>query len=519
MDIFKIPAFVVAIVSLLAIFNSGKSKDSETIKRDVLITMLKGMLISLPIVFLNLTYIYFSNSDFKAYESFNGLIIHYGVITFSFVFLSIFIVQLLFPNFDRDIFSIKKYGEGVSIESKSSYDNDFYVEILYLIKKTSHVFKLYFLTYTFKLLLFSLITFVLLVPFQIFQNEGEDNLKYPYIADEKIFITNTETIEKTFVKDGEVQKKYLPTGTIFSISKGSHFSIETFPMKEEVIDVGEKIRDGVYGLMVNEKILLSNNTKIYYEEELNHTIFFSDNDEKIGAYYTVKTVPGETYYMIGSENEFRVISLSNENPNSYYKFIVGASTEEARQKSFLDKLISINIWIVLISMLIIIFLLPKYSYLVIWAFFCTGALAYIMFIITNIEKLNLLYTIVSIILLIISAIEMFAYGEFLKKNILLYRIKELETINVKINKYGAKVLFNRGVKNPIDINITDNKYFYGEKFKYVINGKEQKGELRVIVYSSVCQILSSYFKKYSILIRWIRKLVKIRWIRKLVKKK
>ena len=108
MDIFKIPAFVVAIVSLLAIFNSGKSKDSDTIKRDVLITMLKGMLISLPIVFLNLTYIYFSNSDFKAYESFNGFIIHYGVITFSFVFLSIFIVQLLFPNFDRDIFSLKK---------------------------------------------------------------------------------------------------------------------------------------------------------------------------------------------------------------------------------------------------------------------------------------------------------------------------------------------------------------------------------------------------------------------------
>ena len=108
MDIFKIPAFVVAIVSLLAILNSGKSKDSDTIKRDVLITMLKGMLISLPIVFLNLTCIYISNSDFKAYESLKGFIIHYGVITFSFVFLSIFIVQLLFPNFDRDIFSLKK---------------------------------------------------------------------------------------------------------------------------------------------------------------------------------------------------------------------------------------------------------------------------------------------------------------------------------------------------------------------------------------------------------------------------
>ena len=215
MDIFKIPAFVVAIVSLLAIFNSGKSKDSETIKRDVLITMLKGMLISLPIVFLNLTYIYFSNSDFKAYESFNGLIIHYGVITFSFVFLSIFIVQLLFLNFDRDIFSLKKYGEGVSIESKSSYGNDFYIEILYFAKKISHVLKLYILTYIFRFLLFSLITFVLLVSFQIFQNEGEDNSKYPYIADDKIFITNTETMEKTLVKDGKVQKEYLPTGTLF----------------------------------------------------------------------------------------------------------------------------------------------------------------------------------------------------------------------------------------------------------------------------------------------------------------
>lgn len=511
MDIFKIPAFVVAIVSLLAIFNSGKSKDSDTIKRDVLITMLKGMLISLPIVFLNLTYIYFSNSDFKAYESFNGFIIHYGVITFSFVFLSIFIVQLLFPNFDRDIFSLKKYGEGVSIESKSSYDNDFYIEILYLVK--NHVLKLYILTYIFKFLLFSLISFVLLVSFQIFQNDGEDNPKYPYIADEKIFITNTETIEKTFVQDGEVQKEYLPTGTLFSISKGSHFSIETYPMKEEVIGVGERIRDGVYGLMVNEKILLSNDTKIYYEGELDHTIFFSDNDEKIGDYYTVKTVPGETYFKIGSKNKFRVISSSKENPNSYYKFIVGASTEEARLKSFLDKLITLNIWIVLISILIILLLLPKYFYLIIWGLFCIGALAYIMFIITDIiitdiGKFNLLWTIVSIIFLIISVIEMITYGEFLKKNILIKRIKNLDTINVKINKYGSKVLFNRKDENSIDIDITDKKYFYREKFKYVINEEEQKGELRVFAYDSVCQILSLYFKKYSILIRWIRKLVK-----------
>lgn len=513
MDIFKLPALVVAVVSLFSIFNSGKSEDPDSIKRDVLITILKGTMISLPIVFLSLTFIYLSNSDFKAYESFNGFIIHYGVISFSFVFLSIFIVQLLFPNFDRDIFSIKKYGEGVSIESKSSYDNDFYIEILYLVKKISHVLKLYILTYIFKLLLFSLISFVLLVSFQMFQNNGEDNPKYPYIADEKIFITNTETIEKTFVQDGEVQKKYLPTGTIFSISKGSHFSIETYPMKEEVFDVGEKIRDGVYGLMVNEKILLSNNTKIYYEGELDHTIFFSDNDEKIGAYYTVKTVPGETYFIIDSEIAFKVISSSNENSNSYYKFIVGASTEEARQKSFLDKLISLNIWIVLISVLIILLLLPKYFYLFSCGLFCTGTLAYIMFIITDIEKINLLCAIVSIILLIISVIEMLAYGKFLKKNILLNRIKNLETINVKINKYGAKVLFNRKDKNPIDIDITDNKYFYSEEFKYDINGKEQKGELRVIVYDSVKQILSSYFKKYSIITQCIR------WIIKFAKKK
>lgn len=90
----------------------------------------------------------------------------------------------------------------------------------------------------------------------------------------------------------------------------------------------------------------------------------------------------------------------------------------------------------------------------------------------------------------------------------------MDTINVKINKYGAKaLLFNRKDENPIDIDITDNKYFYSEQFKYVINGKEQKGELRVIVYDSVKQILSSYFKKYSIITQCIR------WIRKLVSKK
>ena len=225
-------------------------------------------------------------------------------------------------------------------------------------------------------------------------------------------------------------------------------------------------------------------------------------------------MPGETYFKIGSNNKFKVISSSNENPNSYYKFIVGASTEEARLKSFLDKLITLNIWIVLFSLLIILLLLPKYFYLFTWGLFCTGALSYIIFIITNIGQFNLLWTIISIILLIISAIEMITYGEFLKKNILIKRIKDLDTINVKINKYGAKaLLFNRKDENPIDIDITDNKYFYSEQFKYVINGKEQKGELRVIVYDSVKQILSSYFKKYSIITQCIR------WIRKLVSKK
>ena len=497
MDIFKIPAFVVAIVSLLAIFNSGKSKDSETIKRDVLITMIKGTLISLLIVFLNLTYIYFNNSDFKAYESFNDFIEHYGVITFSFVFLSICIVQFLFPNFDREIFSIKKYGEGVSIESKSTYDKDFNIEILYLVKKISYVLKLYILTYVFKLLLFSSIAFLFLASFQIFQNKGEDDSKYPYIADEKIFVTNTETIEKTFVKDGKVQKEYLPTGTIFSISKGSHFSIETYPMSEKIIYVGEKIRNGVYGLTVNDKILLSKNTKIYYEGELDHTIFFSDNDERISAYYTVKTVPGETYFKIGSEMAFRVISSSNENLNSYYKFIVGSSTDEARQNSFLDKLLNLNILIILISVLIIVLLLQKYLYLFVFGVFSTYSLAYIMLIIIDKGKFNFLYMIISIIVLIISAIEMLAYLKFLEKNILLNRIKELKTINVKINKHGTKVVFDRENKNPIDIEITENSDFYNEKFKYVIDGKEQNGELRVIVYDSVKQILSSYFKKYS----------------------
>ena len=172
MDIFKIPGFIVAVLTLYATLKSGKNN----IQRNLLITVLKMILESIFLVLFFLTLIYFISNDFKAYKSFTEFIFHFAIISSPIVFLSIVVVQLLFPIFERTKFSIKKYGEGVSVESNSWYDNDFYIEILYFVKEIKHVFKYYILIYIFRLLLISSIAMIFLVFFQSFQNYSENNL-------------------------------------------------------------------------------------------------------------------------------------------------------------------------------------------------------------------------------------------------------------------------------------------------------------------------------------------------------
>ncbi len=501
MDIFKIPGFIVAVLTLYATLKSGKNN----IQRNLLITVLKMILESIFLVLFFLTLIYFISNDFKAYKSFTEFIFHFAIISSPIVFLSIVVVQLLFPIFERTKFSIKKYGEGVSVESNSWYDNDFYIEILYFVKEIKHVFKYYILIYIFRLLLISSIAMIFLVFFQNFQNYSENNLNYPYIANEKIFIKNTEPIEKTFVKDGKLQKEFLPKGTIFSISKGSRFFLDRFQVTEEVNDVEDEIRDEVYGLMVNDRILVSEDTKIYYEGELDHIIFLRNYEGKISNYNTVKTVPGETYFKKGSRMVFRVTSSPNESTKSYYKFIVESSTENNLQERFLENWTILISVVILISVFILLFLLPKYLYLSV-----LGLINFfeILFIFINLIKINLLWLIVSVTFLIISWIEIFSYATFLNKNIIINRIKSLELISVKINKHGTEVLFDRGNQKLIDIAITDKLDVYNEKFKYFVNGQEQKEELRVIVSNSVKFILFLYFRKYNIIVQCIRFLIK-----------
>ena len=84
----------------------------------------------------------------------------------------------------------------------------------------------------------------------------------------------------------------------------------------------------------------------------------------------------------------------------------------------------------------------------------------------------------------------------------------MELISVKISKHGTEVLFDRGNQKLIDIAITDKLDFYNEKFKYFVNGQEQKEELRVIVSNSVKFILFLYFRKYNIIVQCIRFLIK-----------
>ena len=69
MSIINIPGFIVAIVTLFAIIKSKKDTDSESIKKGILITTIKNIVVSIFIVLLILSAIYYLNVDIKSFES------------------------------------------------------------------------------------------------------------------------------------------------------------------------------------------------------------------------------------------------------------------------------------------------------------------------------------------------------------------------------------------------------------------------------------------------------------------
>lgn len=71
MGIDKIPAFLVAVLTLYALYKGGDSKNSEESKRDLFIIIIKAAFVSLLVVILMLSIVYYRNIDFQIYYSYN----------------------------------------------------------------------------------------------------------------------------------------------------------------------------------------------------------------------------------------------------------------------------------------------------------------------------------------------------------------------------------------------------------------------------------------------------------------
>ena len=71
-------------------------------------------------------------------------------------------------------------------------------------------------------------------------------MNYPFVANEKIFVKNTKPIDIYEVKDNKIMEGTLPKDKVFSIAKGTEFSLDYEKLKNKE-RVGEpNIYNGVY---------------------------------------------------------------------------------------------------------------------------------------------------------------------------------------------------------------------------------------------------------------------------------
>ena len=68
----------------------------------------------------------------------------YSLDLYFFITFGVLLVLVLFPYFTKDTTSIEKYGDEYLIQSKSFYDQDFYIELTYFIKKRVHLLGSFF---------------------------------------------------------------------------------------------------------------------------------------------------------------------------------------------------------------------------------------------------------------------------------------------------------------------------------------------------------------------------------------
>ena len=141
---YTVPGLIVPVLTIFQIFVNGKKVDVESVKREILIILIKGLLISIPIYLLEMVMLFFIYPDHKYYKFYNEIISVYSLDLYFFITFGVLLVLVLFPYFTKDTTSIEKYGDEYLIQSKSFYDQDFYIELTYFIKKRVHLLGSFF---------------------------------------------------------------------------------------------------------------------------------------------------------------------------------------------------------------------------------------------------------------------------------------------------------------------------------------------------------------------------------------
>ena len=231
---YTVPSLIVTVLTIFQIFINGKKVDVESVKREILIILIKGLLISIPIYLLEMIMLFFIYPDHKYYKFYNEIISVYSLDLYFFITFGVLLVLVLFPYFTKDTTSIEKYGDEYLIQSKSFYDQDFYIELTYFIKKRVHLLGSFFSLFLIRILLFSSVLVLIVGILQFVPNGRMNDDKHPYVADEKIYIESIDPINVYVVKNGKLQQSSLPSNTKFSIAKGTNFSFHYNKLKNKI---------------------------------------------------------------------------------------------------------------------------------------------------------------------------------------------------------------------------------------------------------------------------------------------
>ena len=493
---YTIPSLIVAILSIIQILVSGRIADVESTKRDLLINLIKSAIISLMIFIVEVITLYFFYSDITYY--YNEIFLRYSLYLYFSILTAVFLILLFFPYYRNNTTKIEKNANGYLVQTKSTYSTNTKIKTIYIIKKMKTFLTIKFSTFLIEILLFLSVFIFIIVGLKVLQNGRINDSKYPFVANEKIFITNNKAIEIYEVKNKKIQRGTLPEGTKFSIAKGVSFSFDYEKLNTKYKGGKSNIHNGIYGLSSNKKISLKKGTQLYFEDMVDYTIYVNDENNNLSEYYSVKTIPGKTYILHNSDIQYEVISNpERKTRDTVYSFIVGHTKDDIDFKEFLDNTTLLNSIFMIFVLFIIPFTRRKYLYIVA----LTGVLFCVIFYSIKTNGLSRISAI-SVALFFITIIEMIFYQIFLKENLIIARLDSMSKVNIELLCKKPEIIFTKNGTDKLDLKLGRSKRYYTEQLEYTTsenNEEKTTDELRIIVYRSYKDIYLKYFYSYSIL--------------------